>query len=159
MCNDFPIFSGRSSSIPAISEIRKNDIAPERMVQTRLCRFAGRECGRLTPTEQVAFFLLLRKKSHPETTLFSFHVYEGCCKCCTTPSGDAFWLIAIYPPIFESGTRRMASMRGFEPPTCRLGGGCSIQLSYIDVRMWHGGRQPHYYSINEAKKQAFFRKS
>ena len=27
-------------------------------------------------------------------------------------------------------TGDMAHPRGFEPPTCRLGGGCSIQLSY-----------------------------
>ena len=27
----------------------------------------------------------------------------------------------------------LASMRGFEPPTPRLGGVCSIQLSYMDV--------------------------
>ena len=26
----------------------------------------------------------------------------------------------------------MASTRGFEPPTYRLGGDCSIQLSYVD---------------------------
>ena len=24
----------------------------------------------------------------------------------------------------------LARLKGFEPPTCRLGGGCSIQLSY-----------------------------
>ena len=28
---------------------------------------------------------------------------------------------------------KLASRRGFEPPTCRLGGGCSIQLSYRDI--------------------------
>jgi hypothetical protein len=27
----------------------------------------------------------------------------------------------------------MASRSGFEPPTCRLGGGCSIRLSYRDL--------------------------
>ena len=27
----------------------------------------------------------------------------------------------------------MASQRGVEPPACRLGGGCSIQLSYWDI--------------------------
>lgn len=27
----------------------------------------------------------------------------------------------------------LASMRGFEPPTPRLGGVCSIQLSYMDI--------------------------
>ena len=27
----------------------------------------------------------------------------------------------------------LASQRGFEPPTPRLGGVCSIQLSYMDV--------------------------
>ena len=27
----------------------------------------------------------------------------------------------------------MASLKGFEPSTCRLGGGCSIQLSYSDI--------------------------
>ena len=31
----------------------------------------------------------------------------------------------------------MASQRGVEPPTCRLGGGCSIQLSYWDVVAAH----------------------
>ena len=29
--------------------------------------------------------------------------------------------------------QQMASIRGFEPPTYRLGGDCSIQLSYIDI--------------------------
>lgn len=28
---------------------------------------------------------------------------------------------------------KMAPQRGFEPPTCRLGGGCSIRLSYRGV--------------------------
>ena len=31
----------------------------------------------------------------------------------------------------------MASSRGFEPPTCRLGGGCSVQLSYDDIRGYY----------------------
>ena len=35
----------------------------------------------------------------------------------------------------NKGFRRcsLASIRGFEPPTPRLGGVCSIQLSYMDV--------------------------
>ena len=35
----------------------------------------------------------------------------------------------------NKGFRRyeLASIRGFEPPTPRLGGECSIQLSYMDV--------------------------
>ncbi|GEM_PF-5659288 len=32
----------------------------------------------------------------------------------------------------------MASSRGFEPPTCRLGGGCSIRLSYDDRWQYYG---------------------
>ena len=39
----------------------------------------------------------------------------------------------------HKNVRNLASIRGFEPPTCRLGGGCSILLSYIDVsRPKHG---------------------
>lgn len=29
----------------------------------------------------------------------------------------------------------LASLRGFEPPTYRLGGDCSIQLSYKDIQI------------------------
>ena len=42
----------------------------------------------------------------------------------------------IKPKTLENkGFRRyaLASIRGFEPPTPRLGGECSIQLSYMDV--------------------------
>ena len=37
--------------------------------------------------------------------------------------------------LMNKGLQRcsLASMRGFEPPTPRLGGVCSIQLSYMDV--------------------------
>ncbi len=36
----------------------------------------------------------------------------------------------------------MAGPEGFEPPTCRLGGGRSIQLSYEPV-----SEKPRYFSI------------
>ena len=32
-----------------------------------------------------------------------------------------------------AGLTPLASTRGFEPPTPRLGGVCSIQLSYVDI--------------------------
>ena len=37
--------------------------------------------------------------------------------------------------LMNKGLQRclLASMRGFEPPTPRLGGVCSIQLSYMDI--------------------------
>ena len=47
--------------------------------------------------------------------------------------------VAIYQLVAERmdaalWDRILASRRGFEPPTCRLGGGCSIQLSYRDIQ-------------------------
>ena len=31
----------------------------------------------------------------------------------------------------------MASTEGFEPPTVRLEGACSIQLSYVDILLYY----------------------
>ena len=43
----------------------------------------------------------------------------------TPPGNEARFLCAGLTPL--------ASTRGFEPPTPRLGGVCSIQLSYVDI--------------------------
>ena len=49
--------------------------------------------------------------------------------------------------------RFLAFPRRFERPTYRLGGGCSILLSYGNIC------NKHKYIINLAKMQVFFKKS
>ena len=39
----------------------------------------------------------------------------------------------------------MASLRGFEPPACRLGGGRSVQLSYSDSPAILAPRGHHFH--------------
>ena|GEM_PF-4433446 len=34
----------------------------------------------------------------------------------------------------------MASTEGFEPPTVRLEGACSIQLSYVDIMLYNNNK-------------------
>jgi hypothetical protein len=43
---------------------------------------------------------------------------------------DCFLSIEISHICGDISQKKMARLGGFEPPTCRLGGGCSIQLSY-----------------------------
>ena len=47
--------------------------------------------------------------------------------CCI---GSFVSLLLKQKPDAQMGIRFLARQKGFEPPTFRLGGGCSIQLSY-----------------------------